>query len=314
MLAVGASTGKDTLAGWQTPTVADFSSRGTSARHVDLLAPGASIASLRDPGSYVDVNHPEGLVAGDTTGRLFRGSGTSQAAAVVSGAAALLLQAFPNLTPDQVKTLLVATASPVAGSVVDTGAGQIDVAAALAAARVSGSGSTWKGVGGKSASAATQSYPISTGQGSLQDARGGSVLVDADGNPLAGEVDVQGNAWNPAAWWAAASTGQSWSGGSWMGVTWTGDSWTTSNDGLSSARWASARWASARWASADWSDADWDSARWASARWPPRAGPPPDGPTASGRRPGGPTLRPSSCLGRRRLRSGRCCSAAAWPP
>ena len=52
--------------------------------------------SLRDPGSFVDVNHPEGRVAGDTTGRLFRGSGTSQAAAVVSGAVALLLQAYPT--------------------------------------------------------------------------------------------------------------------------------------------------------------------------------------------------------------------------
>ena len=52
-------------------------------------------------------------MAGDSTGRLFRGSGTSQAAAVVSGAAALLLQAYPNLTPDQVKAALVSTATPV---------------------------------------------------------------------------------------------------------------------------------------------------------------------------------------------------------
>ena len=69
------------------PTVAPFSSGGSWQRHVDLLAPGTSIVSLRAPGSFVDANHPEGRVAGDSTGRLFRGSGTSQAAAVVSGAA-----------------------------------------------------------------------------------------------------------------------------------------------------------------------------------------------------------------------------------
>jgi serine protease AprX len=124
------------------------SSGTTTTRHVDLLAPGTSIASLRDPGSFVDVNDPEERSAGDTTGRLFRGSATSQAAAVVSGAVALLLQAYPNLTPDQVKALLMSTATPVAGSAVLAGAGQIDIAAALHAARQLG-GKTSKGDIGK---------------------------------------------------------------------------------------------------------------------------------------------------------------------
>src|SRR5207253_6012016 len=50
------------------------------------------ILSLRDPGSFVDVANPTARV-GDN---LFKGSGTSQAAAVVSGAVALLLQARPE--------------------------------------------------------------------------------------------------------------------------------------------------------------------------------------------------------------------------
>ena len=268
VLAVGASSGSDTVAGWAKPTVADFSSQGTPSRHVDLLAPGTSIASLRNPGSFVDVNHPEGLVSGDTTGRLFRGSGTSQAAAVVSGVAALVLQAYPNLTPDQVKSLLMATATPLAGSsVLTAGAGQINASAALAVAKVSLNGSTWKGVGGKPVTITAQSFPISTGQGSLDAARGGNVVLDPAGDPLTGEVDVQGNAWDAAKWWAAASAGRSWSGGTWMGATWTGDSWVASDGGLLSARWAGAQWNSVRWASARWSGAGWTSARWASARW-----------------------------------------------
>ena len=55
------------------------------------------------PGLLRRPAHPEGLVSGPAQ-RFFRGSGTSQAAAVVAGEAALLFQAQPKLTPDQVKT------------------------------------------------------------------------------------------------------------------------------------------------------------------------------------------------------------------
>ncbi|HEX4165091.1 MAG TPA: S8 family serine peptidase [Bryobacteraceae bacterium] len=80
-------------------------------------------------------------------------SGTSMAAAVVSGAAADLLEAAPSLTPDQVKMLLMKTASktfPDSSTVTDpdsgatytdyydmftVGAGYMNVAAAIAGAK-----------------------------------------------------------------------------------------------------------------------------------------------------------------------------------
>src|SRR5205085_7181800 len=43
-------------------TVPAFSSRGSSSRHVDLVAPGQSIVSLSDPGSYVDTEYPQAAV------------------------------------------------------------------------------------------------------------------------------------------------------------------------------------------------------------------------------------------------------------
>ena len=49
--------------------------------------------------SWLDVNHPEGQL----DDRYFRGSGTSEAAAVTSGAVALVLQRYPTMTPDLVK-------------------------------------------------------------------------------------------------------------------------------------------------------------------------------------------------------------------
>lgn len=266
VLAVGASDGNDTTAGWAKPSVASFSSSGTATRHVDLLAPGTSVVSLRAPGSFIDTAHVEGLVSGDTTGRLFRGSGTSQAAAVVSGASALLLQAYPNLTPDQVKAALMATATPVPGGVVSAGAGQLNVAAAVALVGRATNKAGAIVLPAEVKTLVTQSYPVSTGQGSIEAARGGAGLIDDSGQPVTGEVDAQGDPWDPAAWWPAASQLNTWSGGSWMGVTWTGDDWST-EAGLSSARWSSARWSSARWSSARWSSARWSSARWSSARW-----------------------------------------------
>jgi serine protease AprX len=278
VIAVGASDPSGQVTGWASPTVASFSSRGTDARHVDLVAPGRSIVGLRNPGSTVDVANPQGLVTGDTSGRLFRGSGTSQAAAVVSGAAALLLQAQPSLTPDAVKAALVGTATPLSGaSALDAGAGQLDVDAALAAVDRAADGrnrAAWP-------LSATQSFPVATGLGSLEAARGTSHLADPEtGAVLAGEVDVQGLPWDAESWARASAAGTSWDGGLWRGTRWSGDSWTASgwqsarwssarwsDIGWDSARWYSARWSSARWYSARWSDADWDSARWSSARW-----------------------------------------------
>lgn len=72
---------------------AEFSNWGT--RTVDLFAPGVDINSTV-PGGGVDEN-----------------SGTSMAAPVVSGVAALLLSYFPTLTPEQVKGIILETVRPL---------------------------------------------------------------------------------------------------------------------------------------------------------------------------------------------------------
>src|SRR5204862_6812922 len=80
VIAVGAADTNGTV-GTHDDVLTDFSTRGTTERRPDIVAPGKSIVSLRDPGSNVDENNPTARV-GDS---LFKGSGTSQAAAVVSG-------------------------------------------------------------------------------------------------------------------------------------------------------------------------------------------------------------------------------------
>ena len=267
VIAVGATDSGNRLDGWTRDhtTAASYSEVGSTDRAVDLVAPGTSLVSLRAPGSLIDVNNPSGLVSGDVSGQLFRGSGTSQAAAVVSGSVALLLQAYPNLTPDQVKYALTYGIGEVKNSTsIAAGAGTLNLSKALdTASHMSGTDKTATTL----RAAAVQSFPYSSGQGSIDAARGGSVLVDANGNDLSGEIDVQGNTWDPAAWWQATSTLSAWSGGAWLGNTWTGDDWSPASDGLSSHRWSTAEWSSHRWSTAEWSSHRWSTAEWSSHRW-----------------------------------------------
>ena len=74
----------------------------------DLLAPGAHMVSTMKPSSYLARKHQ----ANKVSNHYFSMAGTSQAAAVVSGSAALVLSQHPGLSPDQVKYRLMYTALP----------------------------------------------------------------------------------------------------------------------------------------------------------------------------------------------------------
>jgi serine protease AprX len=108
VLAVGASDSRGT-ADRSDDAVASFSSRGDARRVPDLVAPGTSVVSLRAPGSEADRRAPAARVGRSG----FRGTGTSQSAAVASAAAALVLSRSPELTPDQVKAVLTGSAIPL---------------------------------------------------------------------------------------------------------------------------------------------------------------------------------------------------------
>ena len=218
-------------------TVPDWSSRGNATRGPDIVAPGTSILSLRDPGSWADMNFSDATVAS----RFFRGSGTSQATAVVSGAVALLISDRPELTPDQVKYLLTSTAQrlPKADSQ-GQGAGLIDVEKAASAKLP-------KKID------VTQSYPLSDGTGSIDAARG-SIHVADGGVDLSGEVDVFGQAWDGRSW-----SGRSWSETSWLGDSWMGRSW--------SGTWEGVSWTGRSWSGRSWSENLWDGRSWSGRSW-----------------------------------------------
>jgi serine protease AprX len=254
VIAVGASNTQGTTS-LADDTVASFSNCDGKGRNVDLIAPGVSILGLRNPGSYADTTYPGAQVGT----RFFKGSGTSQAAAVVSGAAALVVSKYPNATPDQVKALLRSTAympSVKGRSATCYGAGLLDMRAAAASAlpRDSKAAQTW-----------TQSL----GVGSLEAARGSDHL-EQNGVMLSGEKDIFGRPFYSIVWAPLSALGVSWSGGSWSGGIWSGASWSGvswSGTSWSGVSWSGTSWSGVSWSGLSWSDQAWNGVSWSGGTW-----------------------------------------------
>jgi serine protease AprX len=190
VIAAGASDTRGT-ADPRDDRVADFSSR-SRYRAPDLVAPGTNIVSLRVPGSTLDNEFSGARVSS----RFFRGSGTSQAAAVTSGLAARLISARPGLAPDQVKALLVAGAVDLPDPRSADGAGRVDLRRSLAT-------------------------PIPA----LADVRQLFEPAVLDVRKLRRELD-EGDSLGPGAQWE----GRRWSGRRWSGRRWSGAKWIASDD------------------------------------------------------------------------------------
>jgi serine protease AprX len=194
VITVGATDDRGT-AGLSDDTVASFSAAGLAANgsaKPDLVAPGTNIVSLMAGArTTLPLLHPDHIV--DAANRYFRMSGTSMAAPMVSGAAALLLSANPALTPDQVKFRLKASAvrDPQRWPAYDStraGAGYLDVYAAVH------SGATDSANTGIAASS----------------------LLGAGANPMT---------WNSVNWGSVNWGSVNWGSVNWGSVNWGSDYW-----------------------------------------------------------------------------------------
>jgi serine protease AprX len=190
----------------------------------DLLAPGKSVVSSRVPGSSADRENPGSRIEG----RWFRGSGTSMAAAVTGGAAAVLLEAEPTLSPDEVKGRLVASTRAVDGST----AGVIDIPAALTSDAV-----------------ANTHLP--------------KLDFVAPGEP--DDATWVGRSWIGRSWIGRSWIDHSWDGRSWIGRSWIGRSWIDlSWDGRS---WIGRSWIDHSWDGRSWIGRSWIGRSWIGAEW-----------------------------------------------
>ncbi|TMK51067.1 MAG: peptidase S8 and S53 subtilisin kexin sedolisin, partial [Actinobacteria bacterium] len=235
--------------------IPDFSARGPTASDgitkPDIVAPGTHIVSLRSPGSTIDQNFPH------MDAYYHKGSGTSQAAGVVSGAAALLLQSRPTWSPDRVKFAFTSTAHNVASTNPnDVGSGEIDVNAARNAPT----------------GLANQGVPESNGTGSLDLSRGDVQFQTNDplGTIVTGSQTAQLlvfsqaiyvlGPWNELTWWGGQWTGGQWYGGQWTGGQWTGGQWT-------GGQWTGSGWTTGGQWYGQPEGGQWYGGQWTGGQW-----------------------------------------------
>ena len=157
-------------------------------------------------------------------------SGTSFAAPVVSGIAALVLGKHPTFTPDQVKGALMAGAKP------------LPRAADLS-----------EGVGEVNAGRSVEFQNPPTANKALRK------FVMSD--PLTGAPIFNAASWAEAAKGDASWAEASWDSASWAEASWDSASWAEAS--WSDASWATASWDSSSSAMASWADMSLGSASWA---------------------------------------------------
>jgi serine protease AprX len=278
VLTVGAAHTRGTAA-HEDDEVAEFSSRGPTADGVakpDLVAPGVGIVSHRAAASAIDELRP-GARLGE---HYFKGTGTSQAAAVVSGVAARMFDAAPELTPDEAKAALVGTSAPGLAGQSGAGAGLVDASAAVASAAVRSYASQ----------PANHGLTPAAGTGKIDSSRGSfkpyTDWKERDkAEQLSGEYDALGQPWDGAAWAARAWSAAAWEGSpwalhatvaagwsaapgaaaAWRGLGWDTLSWTARSWG--EFQFIARSWGARSWGARSWGARSWGARSWGAALW-----------------------------------------------
>jgi serine protease AprX len=243
-ITVGAMDDQGSLA-LSDDALAWFSSWGTppdGRPRPDLVAPGRRVVSTRVPGSLLDVTYPDHVMTASNGTTVFRLTGTSQATAVVSGAAALVLTRFPGLSPDQLKSMLIATTQPYGPGGVPAlpdpsadGSGLLNVQAAYSSPVVR-SGANW---GVRPADGLCRTlFPALYGQ----------PLVWRD--PFYLGID-----WSKVTWQNIAWDNIAWDNIAWDNIAWDNIAW----DNIA---WDNIAWDNIAWDQTGWDNIAWDNIAW----------------------------------------------------
>jgi serine protease AprX len=216
-------------------SISSFSSSGTTLDGYykpDIFAPGKDIISVLSDGSDWIFEHPDHVVM---DGEYFRLSGTSMAAPMVAGAAVLLLQAEPNLTPDQVKYRLIHSAGTVGSSP------YLDVYTAL-----------------------TTPSTETANQGVVPHMLLAKMALIAYWSSDNGEENIDWGAinWDAVNWNAVNWNAVNWNAVNWNAVNWNAVNWNAVN-------WNAVNWNAVNWNAVNWNAVNWNAVNWNAVNWNP---------------------------------------------
>ncbi|TML15038.1 MAG: hypothetical protein E6G33_09265 [Actinobacteria bacterium] len=196
----------------------------------DLAAPGRYMVGPVPVTSTLYAERPDHVVEPG----YMELSGTSFAAPIASGVAALILGRHPEYTPDQVKGALMVGTKPMPNAAdLSEGVGEINAARSIEAQNP------------PNPNLALKAFLVS-------DPSTGALAFDA------------------ASWASKAKSDASWASASWSTASWAAASWSAAS--WASASWSDASWATASWASNAEASASWAEMSLGSASWADNAG------------------------------------------
>ena len=227
--------------------LASWSSRGTTQDGVskpDILAPGAKLVSTMAPNAQYKQLCPTCIVDND----YFRVGGTSMAAAVASGEAALMLEADPTLTPNEVKTQMVRRTRPVTKS--ETSGVLVDAQAQPVPPADDDRGATTV----NAEAAADKAVDKDPGRKDMNFGLTPNLLLD----PVTGLIDYTRTSWSRTTWSDAPPELQA----TWSRTSWSRTSWSSEDIAFAQAECANllsqvdptrTSWSRTSWSRTSWS-------------------------------------------------------------
>lgn len=188
--------------------VAAFSGRGSPAgmRKPDVVASGVHLLSILPVGSAIALANPSAR-----TGKLWRGSGTSQATAVAAGAVATFLSGRSGVSPQDVRASFGTAARDLPGE--GDGYGLLVIPTTL--------------VDGDAGLAPRQP------------------ATNPDGSPNPQASSWASTSWSSTSWSSTSWSSTSWSSTSWSSTSWSSTSWSSTS--WSSTSWSSTSWSASSW-------------------------------------------------------------------